>query len=139
MVCRLSVREREQIAARYEVWNSTVLVQRWWHTLKGRYVKIRPETIKNCHSKLMATGSVKDAGRIGRPSTSRSEKNVATVREMFIRSPGKSTHQAARESGLSRYMIRKVLKEELDIHSRKPHHVQELTPEDCNRRMEHGS
>jgi hypothetical protein len=57
---------------------------------------------------------------------------------MFNRNPDKSTHQAARESGLSRYTICKVLKEELDIHSRKPHHVQELTLEDSDRRMEYG-
>ncbi|KAJ4440517.1 hypothetical protein ANN_08658 [Periplaneta americana] len=39
----------------------------------------------------MTTGSVKDAGRTGRPSTSRSEENVAIVREMFNRSSAKST------------------------------------------------
>jgi hypothetical protein len=82
--------------------------------------------------------SLKDADKSGRPSTSQSEENVATVREMFTRSPGKSTRQAARESGLSRYTICKVLKEELDFRPWKAHHVQELTPEDCNRRLEYG-
>jgi hypothetical protein len=86
----------------------------------------------------MTTGSVKDAGRSGRPSTFRSEENVATVREMFTHFPGKSTRQAARESGPSRYTIRKVLEEELEFHPWKPHHMQELTPEDCDRRMEYG-
>jgi len=38
-----------------------VAVQRWWRTVKGRNAKIRPETIKNCHSKLLTTGSVTDA------------------------------------------------------------------------------
>jgi hypothetical protein len=37
----------------------------------------------------------------------------------------------------SRYMICKVLKEELDLCPWKPYHVQELTPEDCNCRMEY--
>src|SRR5215471_5909480 len=69
-----------EIAARYEVWNSVVAVQRWWHTVKGRNATIHQETIKNCHSKLLTTGSVKDALRSGRPSTSRSEENVALVR-----------------------------------------------------------
>jgi len=36
--------------------------------------------------------------RSGRPSTSRSEENVAFVRDTFNRSPRKSTRQAARES-----------------------------------------
>jgi len=30
MAGRLTVKERAQIAARYEVWNSVVAVQRWW-------------------------------------------------------------------------------------------------------------
>ncbi|KDR09521.1 hypothetical protein L798_00864 [Zootermopsis nevadensis] len=68
-----------------------------------------PSGDKNCHSKLMTTGLVTDARRIGRPSTSRSEENVALVREMFTRSPHKSTRLTARESGLSRHTIRTVL------------------------------
>jgi hypothetical protein len=79
----------------------------------------------------MTIGLVKDAGRNGHPSTSWSEENVATVREMFICSTGKSTHQAACET-------RKVLKEELDFLQWKPHHMQKLTPEDGNHRMEYG-
>jgi hypothetical protein len=86
----------------------------------------------------MTTGSVKDAGRSGRPSTSWSEENVATVWEMFTRSPGKLTRQAARECGLSRYTTCKVLKEEMDFRPWKPHHVQELLPGDCDHRMECG-
>jgi hypothetical protein len=106
--------------------------------VKGRNATIRPETIKNYRLKLMTTGLVRDAGRSGRPSTSRSEENMATVRETFTLSPVKSTHQAAHESGLSRYMIRKVLKEELDFCPWNPHHVQELAPEDCDCRLEYG-
>jgi hypothetical protein len=73
--------------------------------------------------KLMIAGSIKDTGISGRQSTSWSEENMATVRAMFTRSPGKSTRQAARECGPSTYRIRKVLKEELDFHPWKPHHV----------------
>ena len=82
-----------------------VAVQCWWRTVMGRNATIRQETIKNCHSKLLTTGSVTDARRSGRPSTSRSEENVALVRDMFTRSPRKSTRQAARESGLSRHTV----------------------------------
>ena len=79
-----------------------VAVQRWWLTVKERNATIRQETIKDCHSKLLTTGSVTDARRSGRPSTSRSEENVALVRDMFTHSPRKSTRQAARESGLAK-------------------------------------
>ena len=89
MAGSLTVQEGAQNAARYEVWNSVVAVQRWWRTVKGRNVTISQETTKNCLSKLLTTGSVKDARRSGRPLTSRSEESVASVRDMFTRSPRK--------------------------------------------------
>ena len=63
---------------------------------------------------------------------------MALVRVMFTRSPLKSTRQAARESALSRHTVLTVLKKDLNFRLRKPHYVQELTPEDCDRRMEYG-
>jgi len=60
------------------------------------------------------------------------------VRDTFTRSPRKSTRQAARESGLSRHTVCKVLKKDLNYRPRKPHYVQELTHEDCDHRMEYG-
>jgi len=60
------------------------------------------------------------------------------MRAMFTRSPRKSTRQAAHESGLSRHTVLTVLKKDLNFRLRKPHYVQELTPEDCDRRMEYG-
>ena len=59
--------------------------------VKGGNDTIRQDTNKNCHSKLLTTGSVTDARRSGCPSTSRSEENVALVRKMFNRSPRKSS------------------------------------------------
>ena len=126
MAGRLTVQERAQIAALYEVWNSVLAVQRWWRAVKGRNATVRQETIKNCHSKLLTTVSVTDARRSGRPSTSRSEENVALVRDMFTLSPRKSTRQATREIGLSRHTVRTMLKKDLNIRPRKPHYVQEL-------------
>src|SRR5258705_9159309 len=83
---------RAQIASWFEVWKSVVKVQRWWRTVHDILATIiHPNTIRNCHTKLMTTGSVTDARRSGRPSTVRSPENVAAVEEMFTRSPGKST------------------------------------------------
>jgi len=106
--------------------------------VKGRNATIRQEIIKNCHSKLLTTGSVTDSRKSGRPSTSRPEENVALVHDKFTRSPRKSTRQAARESGLSKHTVCSVLKKNLNFHLQKPHYVQELTPKDCDRRMECG-
>ena len=139
MAGRLTVKERAQIASRYEVWNSVVAVQRWWRTVKGRNATIRQETIKNCHSKLLTTGSMTDAWRSGCPSTSRSEENVALVWDMFTHSLLKSTCQPARESGLLRHTVHMVLKKDLNFRPRKPHYMQELTPEDWTAEWNTGS
>jgi len=105
-----------------------VAVQRWWRTVKGRNATIRHKTIKNCHSKLLTTGSVTDTRRSDHPSTSRSEENMALVRDMFTPSLRKSTCQAACKSGPSRHTVCTVLKKkDLNIRPRKPHYVQELT------------
>ena len=120
MAGRLTVQERAQIAARYEVWRSIVEVQRWWRTTKGRHAQIDPKTIKNCHAKLMITGSGSDTQRSGRPSKSRDLEQV--VQEMFSRSPQKSIRQAGRESGLSFRCVLNVLKNELKWRAWKPHY-----------------
>ena len=113
-----------------------VVVHRWWRTVKGRNATIRQETIKNCHSKLLTTGSVTDA----RPEVAvHPHPDLRrTWRLCGIRSPRKSTRQAARESGLSKHTVCTVLKRDLNFRPRKPHYVQDLTPEDCDRRMEYG-
>ncbi|CAG5039469.1 unnamed protein product [Parnassius apollo] len=105
------MQERAQIASRYEVWQSIVEVQRWWRNFNGPHAVLDPKTIKNCHSKLMKTGSVADSKK-NRPSFNipRSEEDIKIVREMFIKSPYKSTCQAARESGLTRHTVMTALK-----------------------------
>lgn len=137
MADRLTLTERAQLAARYEVWRSVVAVQRWWRSKHGPRSQVDPKTIKNCHSKLMITGSVADASKTGRPSTTHATNTVEMVREMFTQSPGKSTRQAARECGLSRYTIRTVLKKELQWRAWKPHYCQFLSAEDCDIRSEY--
>ena len=84
----------------------------------------------------MTTGSVKDAPRSGRPSKSEAENDVELLREMFDKSPHKSTRQAARESGLSRHTVRTILKKELRYRPWKQHYCQKISAEDCDRRME---
>ncbi|CAG4945988.1 unnamed protein product [Parnassius apollo] len=70
---------RVQIASRYEVWQSIVEVQTWWRNFNGLHAGLDPKTIKNCHSKLMNTGSLADSKRTGRPSTSRSDESSRDV------------------------------------------------------------
>ena len=114
----LDCSEGAQIAARYEVWNSVVAVQRWWRTVKGRYATIGQETIKNCHSKLLTTGSVTDARKSGRPSASRSEENVTLVRDMLTRSPRKFNKLGCQRNGIIEAHCRYGVKEDLNFRPR---------------------
>ncbi|KAG8285659.1 hypothetical protein J6590_075938 [Homalodisca vitripennis] len=93
----------------YEVWLVIVEVLRWWRNINGPHAVLDPKSIKNCHSKLLTSRSLKDNRKIGRPPTSRSEENIQFVEEIFTRSPGKSTRQGARESGLTRHTVMTVL------------------------------
>ena len=102
-------------------------MQRWWRALKGRNTTIRQGTFKNFHSKLLTRSSVTDARRSVRPSTFRSEQNVAMVRVKFFPIPLKSTREAARESGLSRHTVRTVLKKHKNIRTCELHYVQAFT------------
>ncbi|KAH9506272.1 hypothetical protein DERF_011014 [Dermatophagoides farinae] len=58
MAFALSNQQRAEVAARYKVWNSVIKVQRWWRQKYNRNQTISPITIKNCHKKLMTTGSI---------------------------------------------------------------------------------
>ena len=88
MTSRLTIQERAKIAARYEVWNSVVEVQRWWRTLKGSRATLHPETIRNCHAKLMTTGSVNDKRRSGRIGAgSRVPGGAQAPPELFLAPP----------------------------------------------------
>ena len=60
---------------------------------------------------------------------------LAKMQEMFNQKPQKSTRQAARESEMTRHSIVYVLPQTLNYLPRKPHHAQELNPEDCDRRI----
>ena len=135
MAGRLTVQERAQIAARYKVWRPIVEVQRYWRTIKRRHAQIDP---KNCHAKLMTTGSVSDTQRSDCPFKFRDPEVVQVVQKMFSRSQQKSIRQAARKNELYFCCVRNVLKNELKWHIWKPHYCQALSAEDCNIRMEFG-
>ncbi|KAJ4434494.1 hypothetical protein ANN_23056 [Periplaneta americana] len=58
MATILSVYDRTRIAARMEVWQSPIMVQRWWRMVKGRNATLDYKTIKRLHANLIRTGSV---------------------------------------------------------------------------------
>lgn len=58
--------------------------------MNGVNALLRPETTKNCHAKLMTTGTVKDMKKSSHASTSRSEENEITIQEIFTCRPKKN-------------------------------------------------
>ena len=134
----LTLEERAKVASRYEVWRSVVRVQRWWRSENGVNAKIRPETIKRCHSKLFSRGSVADLPRSGRPVTVRDQNNIEAVENILADCSSKSIRQVARETGLSIYQVHTILKKVLKWRAWKPHLCQALSDDDCQQRMEFG-
>lgn len=135
MATRLSVYDRTRIAARMEVWQSPIMVQRWWRMVKGRNATLDYKTIKRLHANLIRTGSVTQQKGAGRPKTVITEEAKAAATEAFQRSPKKSIRQYQRESGVSYGSVQRLLKE-MNWRPWKPHFVQALSCEDCDIRME---
>jgi len=136
MADRLTVKQRAQIACRYEVWRSPMLVQRWWQQEHNKYETLHPHTIKSCHQKLMETGSVADRPRSGRHSQTSQPITVEAVKDAFCEDASKSLRTVARELDMSVTSVRTVLKTELKWRPWKPHYVQALYPDDLDRRHE---
>ena len=89
--------------------NFIALVQRRTSAGKDRHKTLCLETVRGCRANLMTTGSVNDKRTSGHPFTSQSAGKVERVLEMFMRSLHTSTHQAARESRLTKHNLGVVL------------------------------
>ena len=61
---------------------------------------ISPKAVRRIIEKFQRTGSLCDAARIGRPASSRSEVNVAAVKNAFEVNPKFSIRQASSELNL---------------------------------------
>ncbi|XP_053434088.1 uncharacterized protein LOC128576103 [Nycticebus coucang] len=108
---RLSFEERKVILKWYLKFENIVEVRRQW---RREYATDPPTrlTIARIRDKFETHGTVCDVhkGRSGRPRTATSPAVSALVLEQFTRSPHKSTKQCARETGISRTSIRRILK-----------------------------
>ena len=103
--------ERKTILKWYLKCENVVEVQRQW---RREYAPEPPTRliIARIRDKFETHGTVCDVhkGRSGRPRTATSPACSAMVLEQFTRSPQKSTKQCARETGVSRTSIRRILK-----------------------------
>ena len=131
----LTLLERAQVASQFEVSRSVIQVQRWWRQMHGPHVVLNPKTIRNCHAKLMTTGSFSDTPRRGRPSTARAEENVTIVQDIFVQS-SQNNSQCCNRKWTSQAHDKNCTKKDLGFRPWKPHYCQWLSLEDCDRRME---
>lgn len=92
-------------------------------------------TISSIVKKFKETGSVLDKKPPGRPRSSTDDNNATNVLAMYRRSPIKSQKKASAECGISRRSVGRILKLH-HFHPYKVHLVQELNPEDFDRRQE---
>jgi hypothetical protein len=86
-------------------------VQRQWQNGFGTQPPTR-RTIARIRDKFVADGTVHDVHkrRSGRPRIVTSPASSAVVLQHFTRSPQKSVNQCARESGVSRSSVRRILR-----------------------------
>ena len=105
-------------------------------TIKERHAQIEAKSIKNCHAKLKAIGSVKDAQRSCRPCNASDSEVMKTVQEMFIQSSKKEIRQAAKENGPPFYSVQTVPTKQPKWRAWRPRYYQALFSEDCDFDME---
>jgi hypothetical protein len=92
------------------------------------------QSIKRWLEQFQETGSVLHKKGAGRPSVD--ADTVDMVREVFQRSPLKSTRRASRELHVPRSTVQRILHRRLKLHACKIQIVQALEPDDGRRRKE---
>ena len=130
--------ERAQVGAWYDACRSYPLVKRKWRGLKGRNARLDNRTIKACHDKLIVHGDLGDFRRSGRPSSSRDPIKVDAVRDSTAHDPAISIRQISIDTRIPKSTVNRVLKKTLSFKPWKPHYCQELSFDDCDRRMAFG-
>jgi hypothetical protein len=111
---RLNFEQRKTILKWYWKFENVCEVQRQWRREFGTEPPTRL-TIARIRDKFETCGTVCDVHkqRSGRRCTATSPASSDMVLEQFTRSPQKSVRQCARETGVSRSSIQRILKRAL--------------------------
>jgi DNA-binding XRE family transcriptional regulator len=126
----------------------TFILKQWWmsgnklHAVNAAFRHEFPndeiparQTIYRLAKKFDETGSVEDASRSGRPTSVTTEENMQLVSQNFHLSPQTSQRSAARDLGISRSSLQRIMKD-LKLKPYKPKLLQALNEDDPDRRME---
>lgn len=128
----LSTSERVELVLLMHELKSVTLVQRRLKQ-EGKSHVPSDKTINSLYQKFISTGTVLDAERSGRPSTS--AENVAAVDSAFKSEPSLSLRRASTQLGIPRSTVHDVLRKKLHM---RPYHiqlVQELYADDFAARL----
>ena len=124
----LTHQQRAQVAARFEVWQSVVQVQRWFKSVFGKNKSLSKNTIKNCHDRLINVGSVLRKPYKSRALTARTQVNIEAVKDSCEINSSISVREISKTSGISYGTVFRILKKDLNFKPWKPIAVQEIFP-----------
>lgn len=134
---KLSFKQRKAVMKYHWKYENVKEVQRQWEDEFGTQRPTR-RTIARIGDTFEADGSGHDVHkqRSGRPRIVTSPASSAVVLKHFTRSPQKSVNQYARESGVSRSGVRRILKAaKWKVYI--PRLLQAVNEDDPNRRLEY--
>ena len=132
----LTPQQRAQIASRFEVWGSIIEVRRWFRSTFGIHKQVSPNTIKTCHYKMLNVGNVLRKPYKSRSLTARTQDNIDAVKKTCDENHSISVRQISKTSGISYGSVYRILKKDLNFKPWKAIAVQQIFPEDEDRRLE---
>ena len=133
---RYTKQQRFFIAAWQECYQSNVLTKRKFRQKFGCKVPVpTTSTIMNIHRKAAETGTLEDEVRSGRPRLSGSRENLDRLHQSLVEDPHLSVRARARETGIPRESVRRLLRNDLQANPLRPKILQLLSEEDKAMRL----
>lgn len=135
MAEKFSLVERCKVAAWMEVLGSVAEVCRRFEEEFWKDPPSRP-TIYAIHRRFIDNGSIHDCSRSGRPKSTCSNENIEIVSKIISRSPTTSIRRVSEEAGTSRSSVHRIMKIDLKLKPYRFQMVQQIYPEDEDRKEE---
>ena len=132
---QLSVLGRCKVAAWMEAFGSVLEVRQRFEAEFGENAPSRP-TVYAIHRRFLDNGSVHDCSRSGRPKSARCDENIEAVSNIMSTNPTTSIRKASQETGISRSSVHRIMRIDLKLKPYRLQTVQQLYPEDEDRREE---
>ncbi len=96
-------------------------------TVISETLKIPVQTVRDAIKRYNEIGSIEDRPKSGRPITATAPKNRELIRKRIDRNSHRSMRAMAKSMKISEGSVRKIVKDRLQLQSRKLFKVQELT------------